>query len=74
MKSTDIDIEQAVKNIENRFDLILVAAARAREINRGRSSTLDTKTKGPASALLEIQHGMVGKEILKRTIIRKSRR
>lgn len=74
MKSTDIDIEQALGKVNNKFDLILVAAARARELGRGREKLLDCKTKPPSTALLEIQHGLVGIEILKNISNRRQRK
>jgi len=73
MKSTDIDIEQAVAKVNNKFDLILIAATRARELERGKTKLLATKTKPPITALLEIQHGLVGMEILKTVSNRRPR-
>jgi DNA-directed RNA polymerase omega subunit len=51
----------------NRFDLVLIAAARAREIARNhKSAELTTQVNSPVSALIDIQEGRVGIEYLKK--------
>lgn len=61
---TDLCVEQSGGN---RFDLVLIAAARAREIARQhRSSGSNESVYASVSALLEIQNGKVGKEYLKK--------
>jgi DNA-directed RNA polymerase omega subunit len=67
-RGTVIDTEQCIENIGgNRFDLIIIAAARSREISRKhRQSGLTTQINAPVAALLDIQEGRVGKEYLKR--------
>jgi DNA-directed RNA polymerase omega subunit len=62
-----IDTESCVENIGNRFNLVLVAATRAREIKRSHS-TSDKREHihSNVTALLEIQEGKIGKEYLKR--------
>jgi DNA-directed RNA polymerase omega subunit len=63
-----IDTEACVENAGgNRFDLVLVAAARAREISRKhKHDELTSQVNAPVSALLDIQNGLVGKEYLKK--------
>jgi DNA-directed RNA polymerase subunit omega len=57
-------MQQCADNIGNRFDLVLVAARRAREIQRGHQTKLTTKSKNVVAALEEIQAGLVGREYL----------
>jgi DNA-directed RNA polymerase subunit omega len=58
--------EDAVNMVENRFDLVLIAAQRARELKQGYRSTLNTKAGTTVTALQEIEAGLVGREYLKR--------
>ena len=56
----------AAEKIGNKFDMVLIAAARARELKRGKKSTLNT-TDGPTIlALREIEQGLVGREYLRK--------
>ena len=51
----------------NRFDLVLVAATRARELARQhRHAENRTQLNAPVTALLEIQEGKIGREYLKK--------
>jgi DNA-directed RNA polymerase omega subunit len=66
-RGTQVDTTACVDKIGNRFDMILVAAARAREITRlNRNSTRFEHTHSPVTALLEIQEGKIGREYLKK--------
>jgi DNA-directed RNA polymerase subunit omega len=58
--------EEAVNMVENRFDLVLIAAQRTRELKRGHKSLLNTKAGPVVTALQEIEAGIVGREYLKR--------
>jgi DNA-directed RNA polymerase subunit omega len=58
--------EEAVNMVENRFDLVLIAAQRVRELKRGHRSTLNTKAGPTVTALMEIEKGLVGREYLRR--------
>ena len=59
--------QEAADMIGNRFDLVLVACARVRELKRGHKTKLDKPTTaGPTViALMEIEKGLVGREYLK---------
>jgi len=62
-----IDTELCVSNVKNRFDLVLIASARAREIRR--SHTDSNKREHVHSilpALEEIQEGKIGVEYIKK--------
>ena len=66
-RGTKIDINKCVEKIGNRFDLILIATARAREIKRlNKHSNKFEHTHAPVTALLEIQEGKIGNEYLKK--------
>jgi DNA-directed RNA polymerase subunit omega len=58
--------EEAVNMVENRFDLVLIASHRVRELKRGHRSLLNTKAGPTVTALMEIEKGLVGREYLKR--------
>jgi DNA-directed RNA polymerase subunit K/omega len=45
---------------------VLLASARAREINLNNNSTKNTKENATVSALLEVQSGAVGLEYMKK--------
>jgi len=61
-----ISSEKAVKAVGNRFDLVLIAAARQRELKRGHRPKLES-TDGPhITALREIEEGLVGRDYLKK--------
>lgn len=60
-RGTNIDTEKCVQQAGNkRYDLVLMAAARAREIKQRNQSSMKQEHVGaPVSALLEIQEGKV---------------
>ena len=73
MKLTDsrgpeIDTQKCVEQAGgNRFDLVLIATVRARELSRRhKAAGHTTQVNAPVSALLEIQEGKIGREYLKR--------
>ena len=67
-RGPEVDMQQCVTNIgEGKYDLILVAAARAREIRRqNKDSDKFEHTHPCVTALLDIQAGRVGIEYLKK--------
>lgn len=66
-RGTQVDTTACVDKIGNRFDLILVASKRSREISsRNRNSTRFEHTHAPVTALLEVQEGKIGREYLKK--------
>jgi DNA-directed RNA polymerase subunit omega len=64
----NVDTDQCVKNVGSRFDLVLVAAVRVRELKRGHKPLLNNKTTNgyTITALSEIEAGLVGREYLKK--------
>jgi DNA-directed RNA polymerase subunit omega len=61
-----ITVEDSLKQIPNRFELVLSAAYRARMLNQGHSARIDSKNKPAVTALREIADGKVGTEMLKK--------
>lgn len=62
-----ITVDDCLDNIENRFDLTLAAAYRARQLASGATSFVEPgRHKPTVLALREIAGGHVGKEVLKR--------
>ena len=60
-----VTVEDCLENIPNRFDLILVASKRARQIARGAEPMVERENDKPTVlALREIAAGLVTKEIL----------
>jgi len=62
------DTDKCVEMIGNRFDLVLVAAQRARELRRGNLPLIDNSNKSTPAvlALKEIEQGKIGIEYLKK--------
>ena len=58
--------EEAANAVGNRYDLVLIASLRVRELKRGHRSKVNTKAGFTVTALQEIEKGHVGLEYLKR--------
>ncbi len=57
--------EAAVAAVENRYDLVLIGARRARELGRGDMPRVDgPKHSHVLTAIKEIEHGKVGRDYL----------
>jgi DNA-directed RNA polymerase subunit K/omega len=67
-RGPSIDTEKCVAQVGgNKFDLVLIAAVRSRELSRRHKiAELITHLNAPVAALLDIQEGRVGKEYLKK--------
>jgi DNA-directed RNA polymerase subunit omega len=63
--SNQITSEDAVNMVGNRYDLVLIASARARELRKGYAPKIDAKHHKPiVTALNEIEQGLIGREYL----------
>ena len=60
-----ITVEDCLKKIPNRFQMVLVAAYRARQISQGYAPKIDAKDKPAVIALCEVADGLVGTDMLK---------
>ena len=66
-----VTVEDCVDKIPNRFDLVLLAAHRARQISGGAELTIDRdRDKNPVVALREIAEETVVPEMLARPVSR----
>ncbi len=61
-----ITVEDSLKQIPNRFQLVLSAAYRARMLNQGHSARIESKNKPVVTALREVAEGKVVVEMLKK--------
>lgn len=65
-----VTVEDCVDKIPNRFDLVLIAAQRARQISGGADLTIDRdRDKNPVVALREIAEETVKPKHLEETIV-----
>jgi DNA-directed RNA polymerase subunit omega len=61
-----ITSEKAALAVENRFDLVLIASQRVRELKRGAMPKIASKNGAVVTALREIEEGHIGRDYLKR--------
>ena len=61
-----ITVEDCLKKIPNRFQMVLAAAYRARQLTQGHAPKVEAKDKPAVLALREIAAGEVGLEMLKK--------
>lgn len=60
-----VTVEDCLENLDNRFELVLVAARRARQIANGRETLVEEENDKPTViALREISEGLVDSSIL----------
>lgn len=70
-----VTVEDCVEKIPNRFELVMLAAQRARKISSGGVLTVDRDNdKNPVVALREIAAGTIAVDDLKEEIIRNNQR
>ena len=66
-----VTVEDCILQIPNRFDLVMAAAQRARDISAGSQLTVDRDNdKNPVVALREIADRTVESEVLKESLIK----
>lgn len=61
-----VTVQDAVEKVGNRFDLVLIAARRARQMQTGNKDALvpEENDKATVIALREIEEGLITKEVL----------
>ena len=65
-----VTVEDCVDKVSNRFDLVLLAAQRAREISGGAELTIERdRDKNPVVALREIADETVQPKLLQETLV-----
>lgn len=61
-----ITVEDCLENVDNRFELVLLASKRARQLVNGKESLVDWENDKPTVvALREISEGKISPKILK---------
>lgn len=55
--------EEAVSAIGNRFELVIIASQRARELYHGQSSLIESKNQPTLIALQEIERGLINRDV-----------
>jgi DNA-directed RNA polymerase subunit omega len=61
-----ITSEKAVEAIGNRFDLVLVASLRARELRKGHKPKVKPNDSHTVTAVREIEEGHIGRDYLRK--------
>ena len=59
-----ITVEDCLKTIPNRFELVLAATYRARQLVQGHTPRVESKDKPTVTALREIAFGMNDRDML----------
>lgn len=58
--------QAAVEAVGNRYDLVLIASRRVRELRRGDAAKISPRYGNLVTAQLEIEQGLIGRDYLKR--------
>jgi DNA-directed RNA polymerase subunit omega len=58
--------ELAVAQVGNRFDLVLIASIRSRELKKGHMPLVSSKNGPNVTALREIEAGKIGRDYLEK--------
>lgn len=61
-----LSAEEAKEMIGNRYDLVLIASIRARELKRGHLPYVTTNNGPMVKALKEIEQGFIGRDYLRK--------
>ncbi len=59
-----ITVEDCMKTVPNRFELVLAATYRARQLVQGHSSRVESRDKATVVALREIAAGVTDRDML----------
>jgi DNA-directed RNA polymerase subunit omega len=73
-RTAGLTSQAAVEAIGNRYNLVLVAAQRMRELARGSRPRVASRYGHGVTAMLEIEQGKVGIEYLQKEVAREERR
>ena len=66
-----VTVEDCVEKVPNRFELVLLAAQRARNLSRGEELTIDRDNdKNPVVALREIAEETINRDYLEQDLIK----
>lgn len=67
-----VTVEDCMKVIPSRFELVVLAAQRAREISCGAKSAVDKDNKDAVISLREIAMGQINPDVLRESIVKKN--
>ena len=59
-----ITVEDCLKTVPNRFELVLAATYRARQLVQGHTARVESKDKPTVTALREVAAGMTDRDML----------
>lgn len=60
-----VTVEDCLENVDNRFDLVMVATRRARQLTNGKEAMVEIeKDKPTVVALREIAEGLISNDIM----------
>jgi len=60
-----VTVEDCLENVDNRFDLVMVATRRARQITNGKEALVEIENDKPTVvALREIAEGLISNDIM----------
>lgn len=62
--------QRAAEAVGNRYDTVLIACARIRELRKNYTARLVADHSDTITAMVEIEQGLVGKEYLQKNITR----
>jgi DNA-directed RNA polymerase subunit omega len=65
-RTAGLTSQAAVEAVGNRYELVLIAAQRMRELARGSRARVTSRYGHGVTAMLEIEQGKVGREYLMR--------
>jgi DNA-directed RNA polymerase omega subunit len=58
--------QRAAEAIGSRYDMVLIACARARELKRNHAPRIATTDSSTVTAIMEIEQGLVGNDYLQK--------
>ncbi len=65
-----LTVEDCLENVDNRFELVLIAAKRARQLSMGAESLVELENDKPTVlALREIAENKINKSVLEQEVI-----
>jgi DNA-directed RNA polymerase omega subunit len=70
-RTAGLTSQQAVAAVDNRYDLVLIAAQRVRELQQGQRPKVSSRHGNVLTALKEIEQGLVGRNYLYKETPRK---
>jgi len=73
-RTAGLTSQAAAEAIGNRYDLVLIAAQRMRELARGSARRVESRYGDGVTALLEIEQGKVVLDYLLKEVAREERR